>query len=151
MSALSLKRISKELSELQKHPVEGCSAKPVDTENIFKWRAVIVGPSETPYSGGVFHLDVMFPEDYPISPPSMKFSTKIYHCNVNDEGAICLDILKENWSPSLTLSKILLSICSLLGDPNPDDPLVPEIANLYVKDRKKHDENAKKWTDKYAM
>uniref|UniRef100_A0A668S2Y6 E2 ubiquitin-conjugating enzyme n=1 Tax=Oreochromis aureus TaxID=47969 RepID=A0A668S2Y6_OREAU len=81
-----------------------------------------------PYHGGVFFLSVHFPTDYPFKPPKVAFTTKIYHPNINSNGSICLDILRSQWSPALTVSKVLLSICSLLCDPNPDDPLVPDIA-----------------------
>merc|ERR1712167_562566 len=102
-----------------------------------------MGPSDSPYAGGIFFLDIQFPTDYPFKPPKIKFNTKIYHCNVNNNGSICLDILSGQWSPALTISKVLLSICSLLTDPNPDDPLVPEIARQYKSDKEKHDKTAK--------
>merc|ERR1712046_523889 len=115
------------------------------------WQATIMGPKESPYEGGIFFLNRNFPSDYPFKPPKVTFTTKIYHCNVNSNGSICLDILQSQWSPALTVSKVLLSVCSLLTDPNPDDPLVPEIARLYKSDRAKHDMVAKEWTQKYAM
>ncbi|CAM9795732.1 unnamed protein product [Pylaiella littoralis] len=89
-----------------------------------------MGPDDSPYAGGVFFLNIHFPADYPFKPPKVNFTTRIYHCNINSNGGICLDILKDQWSPALTISKVLLSICSLLTDPNPDDPLVPEIAQV---------------------
>src|ERR1700744_4433302 len=113
--------------------------------------ATIMGPAKTPYENGVFNLEIQFPPDYPFKPPKIRFTTKVYHCNINSSGGICLDILKDNWSPALTISKVLLSICSLFSDPNPDDPLVPEIAKLYKTNRKQHDANALEWTRKYAQ
>ena len=138
-----------------------------------------MGPGDSPYSGGVFFVNIHFPPDYPFKPPKVQFQTKVYHPNVNSQGSICLDILKEQWSPALTISKVnlgtlwfmrqsmhqycccendqqhclqvLLSICSLLTDPNPDDPLVPEIAHIYKTDRSRYEDTAREWTRKYAM
>ncbi|OXB77756.1 UNVERIFIED_CONTAM: hypothetical protein H355_013144 [Colinus virginianus] len=88
-------------------------------DNIYEWRSTILGPPGSVYEGGVFFLDITFSPDYPFKPPKVTFRTRIYHCNINSQGVICLDILKDNWSPALTISKVLLSICSLLTDCNP--------------------------------
>nr|CAB3473785.1 unnamed protein product [Digitaria exilis] len=130
---MASKRIQKELKDLQKDPPTSCS--PVG-EDMFHWQATIMGPSDSPYSGGVFLV---------------AFRTKVFHPNINSNGSICLDILKDQWSPALTISKVLLSICSLLTDPNPDDPLVPEIAHMYKTDRHKYENTARTWTQRYAM
>ncbi|KAI4554055.1 hypothetical protein MJG53_016544 [Ovis ammon polii x Ovis aries] len=133
---MALKRIQKELTDLQRDPPAQCSAGPVG-DDLFHWQATIMGPNDSPYQGGVFFLTIHFPTDYPFKPPKVVFTTKIYHPNINSNGSICLDILRSQWSPALTVSKVLLSICSLLCDPNPDDPLVPEIAHTYKADREK--------------
>lgn len=142
------RRLKKEYNDLIKEPIESCSAG--FTNDITKWEATIFGPSDTPYSGGVFKLNLEFTQDYPFKPPNVYFTTPIYHCNINERGGICLDLLKTNWSPALSVSKLLLSICSLLAEPNPEDPLMPEIARLYKSNRKLHDINAKNYTNKYA-
>ncbi|KAK4420610.1 Ubiquitin-conjugating enzyme E2 [Sesamum alatum] len=131
---MASKRIQKELKDLQKDPPASCSAGPVG-EDMFHWQATIMGPSDSHSLGGCF----------------VSFKTKVYHPNINSNGSICLDILKDQWSPALTISKVLLSICSLLTDPNPDDPLVPEIAHMYKTDRVKYETTARSWTQKYAM
>ena len=92
-----------------------------------------------------------FPPDYPFKPPKVNFKTKVYHPNVNSQGSICLDILKEQWSPALTISKVLLSICSLLTDPNPGRSSRPgDRADL--QDGSGAIRGAREgWTRKYAM
>lgn len=147
---MALKRIKKELEDLKRDPPAQCSAGPVG-DDLFHWQATIMGPPDSSYQGGVFFLTIHFPTDYPFKPPKVAFTTRIYHPNINSNGSICLDILRSQWSPALTISKVLLSICSLLCDPNPDDPLVPEIARIYKNDREKYNELAREWTRKYAM
>uniref|UniRef100_A0A8C6LJ00 Ubiquitin conjugating enzyme E2 D2 n=1 Tax=Nothobranchius furzeri TaxID=105023 RepID=A0A8C6LJ00_NOTFU len=139
-----------ELNDLARDPPAQCSAGPVG-DDMFHWQATIMGPSDSPYQGGVFFLTIHFPTDYPFKPPKVAFTTRIYHPNINSNGSICLDILRSQWSPALTISKVLLSICSLLCDPNPDDPLVPEIARIYKTDSQKYNKLAQEWTTKYAM
>lgn len=146
---MSLKRIQKELADLEKEPPSNCSAGPIE-DNLYHWNGTIMGPSDSPYSGGVFWLDIHFPSQYPFKPPKVRFNTKIYHPNINSNGSICLDILGTEWSPALTICKVLLSISSLLTEPNPDDPLVPEAANLYKEDIEEYNKVAKDWTRTYA-
>jgi len=147
---MALKRIQKELKDLQTDPPSSCSAGPVGND-LYHWQATIIGPEGSPYQGGVFFLDIHFPTDYPFKPPKVKFFTKVYHPNINSDGNICLDILKDSWSPALTISRVLLSISSLLTDPNPDDPLVPEIAHLYKTNKAQYELNARNFTLKNAV
>jgi ubiquitin-conjugating enzyme E2 D/E len=142
-------RINKELKILQNESNENVSAGP-SGDNLFEWDGMIIGPTKTPYEGGMFRLKIYFPVDYPFKSPKVIFTTKIYHPNINSGGIICLDILKTQWSPALTISKVLLSICSLLNDPNPNDPLEPTIAKQYVGDKGTYEEIAREWTLKYA-
>jgi len=143
------KRIAKELQTMISQPPENVSAGPQGND-LHHWTATIVGPKGTPYEGGVFMLTVEFPIDYPFKAPKVSFVTRIYHPNINKNGAICLDILKDQWSPALTIGSVLLSICSLLNDPNPNDPLVPEIAHQYKQNRNAFEASAREYTAKFA-
>lgn len=147
---MALKRITKEFKELQKDTPPNVSAGPIDERDMFNWRGTIIGPEGTPYQGGVFFLSITFPADYPFKPPRVTFTTKVFHPNVNDGGGICLDILRDQWTPALSIGKLLLSISSLLTDPNPDHPLAPEVARLYKSDRAAFDRTATEWTQRYA-
>ncbi len=138
------------MDEMITTPPANCSAGPLG-DDLFHWQATIMGPTGSPYQGGLFYLSIVIPVDYPFKAPKIAFTTKIYHCNVNSNGSICLDILKDAWSPALKISTALLSICSLMDDPNPNDPLMPEIAFLYKTDKARHNANAKQWTEEYAM
>jgi ubiquitin-conjugating enzyme E2 D/E len=144
-----IKRLQKELAEINKNDIPNISAGPING-NLYEWEAVILGPVDTPYHEGVFTLNISIPSNYPFKPPSVIFKTKIYHPNINSSGSICLDILKTQWSPALTLMKVLLSICSLLSDPNPNDPLVPEIANQLKINPELYTKTAREWTLTYA-
>lgn len=146
----SIKRIKKELEEIQKDPPTNCSAGPI-SEDLKEWEATIIGPSESPYAGGIFKLQILFSEKYPFKPPKVKFNTRIYHPNINSHGSICLDILNVNWSPALTVTKLLLSISSLMTDPNPKDPLVKSIADMYMLDREQYNSKAREYTLRFAI
>ncbi|KAL9984450.1 hypothetical protein ACROYT_G006742 [Oculina patagonica] len=113
---MALRRINKELQDLGRDPPSQCSAGPVG-DDLFHWQATIMGPPDSPYQGGVFFLTIHFPTDYPFKPPKVSFNTKIYHPNINSNGSICLDILRSQWSPALTISKADLTACRSMNKP----------------------------------
>ncbi|KAF9430473.1 Ubiquitin-conjugating enzyme E2 15 [Podila epigama] len=141
--------LQRQLRELNKHPVEGFSAGLVDDNNIFEWEIMILGPPDTLYEGGFFKAIMKFPEDYPLMPPTLKFTTDMYHPNVYPSGEVCISILhppgedkygyedaSERWLPVHTVETILVSVISMLSSPNDESP-----ANI---------EAAKEWRDNYA-
>uniref|UniRef100_G1T4L2 UBC core domain-containing protein n=1 Tax=Oryctolagus cuniculus TaxID=9986 RepID=G1T4L2_RABIT len=136
------KRIQKELAEITLEPPPNCSAGPKG-DNIYEWRSTILGPPGSVFEGGGFFFDITFSPDYLFKLPKATFRTRIYHCNINSQGVICLDILKANGSPALTISKVLLSICLLLTDCNPADPLVSSIDTQHMTHRAKHNRMAR--------
>ena len=149
------RRLDRELIEFNKDPPADCSISMADNTLGF-WCAKLLGPGDSPYQGGVFFLNIRFPQDYPFKPPRCTFTTKIFHPNIGLNGQVCccaLDILGDQWSPALTIGKVLLSISSLLTDPNPDSVCNNgnyEAAHLYKTDRSKFESIAKEWTKKYA-
>ena len=143
-------RIENELNLMNKDPPYGCTVGIVNN-NKLHWIATIIGPEKTPYENGIFKLDIYFTSDYPFKPPKINFKTKIYHPNISSSsGSICIDILKDKWSPALTINKILLSVCSMLNDPNPDDPLELDISKQFKTNYNLYLETAKNWTLLYA-
>ncbi|KAJ2349054.1 E2 ubiquitin-protein ligase peroxin 4 [Coemansia erecta] len=126
------KRLLKELSDARRGlGDELVSLAPASDDNLLLWTAVLRGPSDTPYRGGLFHLRIDIPEQYPIKPPALTFVTPVCHPNVHFEtGEICLDILKTQWSPAWTLSSTCLAIHVLLANPEPASPLNCDAANL---------------------
>ena len=152
MSATSIRRLKKEWSDINQE-IEKTGEKmtvKLINEEITHWNATIVGPDGSPFEGGKFTLDITFPAEYPFKPPIIKFFNKMYHPNINTTGSICLDILKDQWSPALSIFKVLLSISSLLADPNPNDPLSPDVATIYKTNRELYNKTAKEWTKAYG-
>ncbi|KAK0734920.1 ubiquitin-conjugating enzyme/RWD-like protein [Lasiosphaeria miniovina] len=128
------KRLQTELMQLMTSPAPGVSAFPSADGNLLSWRATIDGPDDTPYSGLTFKLSFEFPSNYPYAPPTVLFITPIYHPNVDFSGRICLDILKDKWTAAYNIQTVLLSLQSLLGEPNNASPLNGEAAELWDKD-----------------
>ena len=119
-------------------------------DNFRHFQVKIAGPSETPFEGGIFHIELYLPEEYPMVPPKLLFRTKIYHPNIDKLGRICLDILKDKWSPALLIRSVLLSMQALLSAPNPDDPLDNEVAEVWKTNLEKAKKTAAEWTALYA-
>jgi len=146
-----LRKELEEISEPKNAEESGVSAAPVDSSDNRHLKGTILGSSGTPYEGGVFDIDIIIPEQYPFEPPQMKFISKIWHPNISSQtGAICLDILKDQWSPALTIKTALLSLQALLCSPEPDDPQDAEVARMYKTNIDEFRKTAKFWTDTYA-
>merc|ERR1712070_759348 len=142
----------KELQETAKSSKTAVVEASVVGNNMRHWRGKIFGPSDTPYEGGIFYVNIEIPPDYPFKPPKMKFDTKVWHPNISSQtGAICLDILRNEWTPALTIRTALISLQALLCAPEPDDPQDAVVANQYKTDIKRFEAQAKAWVQEYAL
>jgi len=147
-------RILKELKEFEeaakKSKEQTVVAKMLGSD-MRHWKGTIFGPKDTPYEGGIFVVDIQIPAEYPFKPPKMKFDTKIWHPNISSQtGAICLDILKNEWTPALTIRTALISLQALMCAPEPDDPQDAEVAKQYKSNRELFNQTSKYWTANFA-
>jgi len=146
--------MKKEMVILEKEPPPGISCWQVD-DKINQLQATILGNEDSPYKGGLFKLDISLPDRYPFEPPKVRFTTPIYHPNIDNGGRICLDILKPPpkgaWKPALNISTMLTSIQLLMNNPNPDDPLMTDIAYEYRNDKPSFLKKAQESTKTHAM
>ncbi|TPX57835.1 hypothetical protein PhCBS80983_g03541 [Powellomyces hirtus] len=124
------KRLQNELMTLMMSGTPGISAFP-DGDDLMNWTATISGPEGTVYENLKYKLAMKFPTSYPYNAPTVTFKTPIYHPNVDMNGNICLDILKDKWSAVYTVQTILVSLQSLLGEPNNNSPLNDEAAEMW--------------------
>ena len=142
-------RVNKELKDLRKEPLEGIHLE-VNESDLKKWKGTILGPEGTPYHGYELRVKITLKDNYPLEAPSVSFEHPVYHPNVGGSGNICLDILQNQWAPTLTLGKVMLSLSSLLSDPNPSSPLNSQAANFYRSNRQQYDEEVKKMCEKHC-
>ncbi|TGZ71975.1 hypothetical protein CRM22_002350 [Opisthorchis felineus] len=150
MAGNALKRLMAEYKQLTVNPPEGIVAGPVDEKNFFEWEALIAGPEGTPFEGGVFAARLSFPMDYPLSPPKMQFVTDLFHPNIYPDGRVCISILHapgddpmgyessvERWSPVQSVEKILLSVVSMLAEPNDESAANVDAAKTWREDKRR--------------
>ncbi|KAI8899930.1 ubiquitin-conjugating enzyme/RWD-like protein [Globomyces pollinis-pini] len=144
----STKRIAKELMDLNSTPIESLQ---LQADELSCWTATLKAPVESAYRGGTFKLTLTYPNEFPFKPPTVKFATKIFHPNVDEEGNLCLAVLKsENWKPATKIRSVLNAIISLLVEPNPDDPLDTDIAELYKTNQSAFQVKAQEYVTRYA-
>lgn len=151
MSGIIERRLMKEYENLMKDKkkLPGLSIKMIDN-NIRYYKMKIIGPEDTPYEGGKYKLEIYYTDDYPNSPPKVRFLNKIYHPNIDGLGRICLDILKDQWSPIIQMRTLGLSLITLLANPNLSDPLDANVANYFSQNPEGARLKAIEWTKMYA-
>jgi len=144
------RRILVEFKKITNEPIPDITVNQ-NTDNFREFFITIGGPKDTPYENGKFKLEMFLNESYPMEAPKIRFLTKIYHPNIDKLGRICLDIIKDKWSPAIQIRTLLLSIQSLLADPNYNDPLDPIVGQHFINNRVEAIKIAKETTLKYAI
>lgn len=157
--ALASRRLFSEYKALSTDPPTGIIAGPINEDDLFLWEACIQGPSETPFDGAVLIAELQFPKDYPLSPPTMKFTSPnpLFHPNIYPNGLVCISILhapgedphqyehaSERWSPIQSVEKILLSVMSMLAEPNDESPANVEAAKMWRVDRRGYEDRVRR-------
>ncbi|KAI4291791.1 ubiquitin-conjugating enzyme E2 D [Pancytospora philotis] len=142
------KRIKKEMNQCAKLNNKEIRIEPCIDGNMYKWKAFIYPSKTSVYHDTVLEMSIVFPATYPYAPPGITFVSPIFHPNVNTNGSICISTLGKDWSPALTVEKTLLSIMSLLDEPNASDPLRPEAAELYLCGEKAYYERVRQECEK---
>ena len=145
-------RIVSDLKNLVNHDIpETIKNVEINDDDMYAEHHVFLkGPTDTPFENGIFKISINMPTDYPFKPPKLIFKTRVYHPNIASDGSICIDILKDQWSSAMRLNTVLLSISDLLANPNPNDPLVPDIARQYSTNREVYNKNVVEYVKKYA-
>jgi ubiquitin-conjugating enzyme E2 D/E len=117
MTSMALLRINREYQSLLRVSSNYWSARPKDHTNMFIWEANIHNLEDSRHSGKDYTLEITFAERHPFIPPTVRFVDKVNCENVYRDGILCIDILKDEWSPAITIDKVMISICSVLTDP----------------------------------
>ncbi|KAL9916218.1 ubiquitin-conjugating enzyme E2 L3-like [Glossina fuscipes] len=145
------RRLRKELTDLQAMSVSELKSFreiATDDDNLLRWTGLIV-PQNPPYNKGAFRIEINFPAEYPFKPPKINFKTKIYHPNIDEKGQVCLPIIStENWKPATRTDQVIQALIALINDPEPEHPLRADLAEEFLKDRKKFIKNAEEYTRK---
>jgi len=131
-------RLMSDYKAITEDPPEGVSAAPANDDDLYSWDATIFGPEDCTWEGGIFPLKLKFSEEYPSKPPKVRFTSHIFHPNVYGDGTLCLDIIQDKWKPIYNVSTILISIRSLLTDPNIASPANPVAAALFKDNQKEY-------------
>ncbi|GIQ82145.1 hypothetical protein KIPB_003231 [Kipferlia bialata] len=146
----AMRMLNRQYQELQSNALDGISGGLIEPDNFFRWCVILQGPADTPYEGGLFKAELTFPQDFPDNPPKMRFISKMCHPNVYTDGTVCISILHDagddpystetadlRWRPIHTVRSILVSVLSLLAEPNIDSPADIDAAKLFRDDKRK--------------